>query len=221
MAMSSTTATIRISHTGDPSGVDSSQTEKLGTWSSQFVRLPVKQIKRVLLQSSSDVPQETSTEVESESAIEPSEVPYSLISAINVEKALRGIAITDADHYGRLGIQRECTYDQVPVAYRNKCEELINQGLEEEELSKRLELLKESYFILSSEEERRLYDWSLARSENSEKYVWPFEVDITPQTSPETPPPQEAEDVGPTRALGYFMLAWLVLGFTLSIALNR
>lgn len=48
---------------------------------------------------------------------------------------------------------------------------------------------QESYNILSSEEERRLYDWSLARSERPERYVWPFEVDIT-ETPTQPPPPK-------------------------------
>lgn len=43
--------------------------------------------------------------------------------------------------------------------------------------------------ILSSEDERRLYDWSLARSDRPERYTWPFEADIT-QTPKETPPPR-------------------------------
>ncbi|KAJ8492137.1 hypothetical protein OPV22_013858 [Ensete ventricosum] len=144
----------------------------------------------------------------------------SLISAANVQKAIRGIAITDADHYGRLGIPRGTPYDQVKVAYEKKCEELMSKGLDEEETSKELELLKESYAVLSSEEERRLYDWSLARSEKPDRYVWPFEVDIT-QTPTETPPPQEPEDIGPTRLVGYFFLAWLILSFALSVTLNR
>ncbi|PIA27696.1 hypothetical protein AQUCO_07600101v1 [Aquilegia coerulea] len=220
MAMSSTAATICISQTRDTIGFISSPTEIITTFPPHFIRLPVKQRTRFSLQSSSDVPQETATEVESENSVEASNVPYSLISALNVEKALRGIAITDANHYGRLGIQMGCPYDQVPAAYKQRCEELTNQGLDEDMLSKKLELLKESYYILSSEEERRLYDWSLARSGTSDKYVWPFEVDIT-QTPTEDPPPGEEEDVGPTRIVGYFMVAWLVLGVTLSIALNR
>lgn len=48
---------------------------------------------------------------------------------------------------------------------------------------------QESYAILSSEEERRFYDWSLARSDKPDRYVWPFEVDIT-QTPTQPPPPQ-------------------------------
>ncbi|KAF5185836.1 NAD(P)H-quinone oxidoreductase subunit U protein [Thalictrum thalictroides] len=188
MAMSSAATTICISQTRNLTGFNSLPTDKFTTFSSLFIRLPVKQRSRFSLRSSTDVPQETTTEVESESSVEASNVPYSLISALNVEKALRGIAITDANHYGRLGIQIGCPYDQVPAAYKLRCEELINQGLDEDVLSKKLELLKESYYILSSEEERRLYDWSLARSGTSGKYVWPFEVDIT-QTSTEDPPP--------------------------------
>lgn len=147
--------------------------------------------------------------------------PPSLISALNVEKALRGIAITDVDHYARLGLRMGCTYNQVRLAYQKMVNELSSQGLDEEEFNKKLELLKESYTILSSEEERRLYDWSLARSEKPDRYAWPFEVDITQApNSPDTPPAQEPENVGPTRLVGYFLLGWLVLAFILSIGLN-
>ncbi|GMH12393.1 hypothetical protein Nepgr_014234 [Nepenthes gracilis] len=176
--------------------------------------------RSVIRSSGSDDSPSAETGTAEKSTLEVPEDRYSLISSLNVEKALRGIAITDADHYGRLGIQRRCPYDQVPIAYMSKVEELKRQGLDEEELNKKLELLKESYTILSSEEERRLYDWSLARSETPDKFVWPFEVDIT-QTPTQTPPPQEPEDEGPTRVVGYVMLGWLVLAFTLSIVLNR
>ncbi|XP_042395830.1 NAD(P)H-quinone oxidoreductase subunit U, chloroplastic-like [Zingiber officinale] len=144
----------------------------------------------------------------------------SLISAANVQKAIRGLAITDADHYGRLGISRKSSYDQIKVAYENKCEELMNKGLDEAEKMEELELLKESYDILSSEEERRLYDWSLVRSEKPDRYVWPFEVDRI-KLSTEPPPAQEPEDVGPTRLVGYFFLAWLILSVALSVTINR
>lgn len=48
---------------------------------------------------------------------------------------------------------------------------------------------QESHSILSSVEERRLYDWSLARTGKGENYTWPFEVDIT-QTPRGDPPPR-------------------------------
>uniref|UniRef100_M1CNA1 DNAJ heat shock N-terminal domain-containing protein n=2 Tax=Solanum TaxID=4107 RepID=M1CNA1_SOLTU len=95
----------------------------------------------------------------------------------------------------------------------------MNEGLVEEELNKKLQLLKESYSILSTPEERRLYDWSLVRSEAPDDYKWPFEVDPTPPSTG-TPPPQEPEDVEPTILVGYFFLGWFVLAAVLSIALN-
>ncbi|KAL8497019.1 hypothetical protein ACS0TY_020633 [Phlomoides rotata] len=152
--------------------------------------------------------------------VEAPKGPPSLISALNVDKALRGLAITDVDHYGRLGLQSGCSYDQVSIAYNSKIAEVMNKGLDdEEELNKELELLKS---ILSCVEERRMYDWSLARSRSGkpERFVWPYEVDIT-QAPIGDPPPQEAEDEGPTKLTGYFFLAWLILSFTLLIAFNR
>ncbi|KAJ9702096.1 hypothetical protein PVL29_004031 [Vitis rotundifolia] len=176
--------------------------------------------RRFRIRSSGDGPVETTDESDSKSPVETQKGPPSLISALNVEKALRGIAVTDADHYGRLGLQRECSYDQVTFAYKRKVEELRSQELDEEETNNKLGLLKESYSILSSPKERRLYDWSLTRSEKPDRYAWPFEVEkaITPT---EEPPAQEPEDVRPTILVGYFLFAWLILSFTLSIALNR
>ncbi|KAK1369387.1 NAD(P)H-quinone oxidoreductase subunit U, chloroplastic [Heracleum sosnowskyi] len=159
-------------------------------------------------------------EKEEESTVEVKEEPQFFVSALNVEKAMRGIPISGFDYYGTLGLQRGCSYDEVTVAYKKKLEQVMNEGLDEEECGKRVDLLKESHSILSSVEDRRLYDWSLSRNGNPETYVWPFEVDIT-QTPTELPPPQEEEDVGPTRAVGYFLLGWIVLAFALSIALNR
>ncbi|XP_042497456.1 NAD(P)H-quinone oxidoreductase subunit U, chloroplastic [Macadamia integrifolia] len=235
MAVYSTTATPYITWR-DPNGFQYS-TPKLGFLLPHSVRFPVKQQQRnyMTMKSSGDGSQETATETETEtetktetelesesqSSVEATKSPPSIISALNVEKALRGIAITEVDHYGRLGLQRGCPYKEVTVAYKNKYEELMNQGPDEEDFTKKLDLLKESYSILSSEQERRLYDWSLARAEKPDKYLWPFEVDITKSTSPETPPPQEPEDVGPTRVVGYFILGSLVLSYALSIALNR
>ncbi|KAL1833822.1 hypothetical protein ACET3Z_003473 [Daucus carota] len=162
----------------------------------------------------------TTSETDGESTVEVQEEPESFISALNAEKAIRGIPIAGFDYYETLGLQKSCSIDEVTAAYKKKLEEVMNEGLEEEECSKRVDLLKESHSILSSVQDRRLYDWSLSRNGNPETYVWPFEVDSTP-TSTELPPPQEEEDVGPTTAVGYFLLGWVVLSITLSIALNR
>ncbi|MED6144543.1 hypothetical protein PIB30_016589 [Stylosanthes scabra] len=180
----------------------------------------------IMRASSNDVSADTSvsaTEVDPETEESSIEVPKespSLISALNVERALRGIPITDADHYGRLGIPRDFPIDKVVVAYKNKVQELEGQGLEEEELNKELELLKESFRILSSVDERRIYDWSLARAQSADTYIWPYEVDKTSLTSKEEPPAQEPENVQPTRLVGYFILAWVAVSFVASIALN-
>ncbi|KAK1303002.1 hypothetical protein QJS10_CPB12g01754 [Acorus calamus] len=116
--------------------------------------------------SSEETVEETAAEAET-APVGASKKSYSLISSSNVQK-----------HFAA----------SVTVAYLRKCEELSNQGLEEEVLNKERQLLKESYEILSSEVERRLYDWSLARSGNPDRYVWPFEVDIT-QAPPQVEPP--------------------------------
>ncbi|WCJ29350.1 NAD(P)H-quinone oxidoreductase subunit U chloroplastic [Euphorbia peplus] len=176
------------------------------------------------LKSSSDVSPDTTAaqEEESQTYIEAPAGTSSLISALNVERALRGIPITDIDHYGRLGIQRGCSYEQVTVAYRNKVEELLNQeGLDEDQVREKMGFLKESYAILSSPEERRMYDWSLGRSEKPDRYGWPYQSDILKRTpDSEIPPFQDVENVGPTRLVGYFFLVWIVFSFVLSIALN-
>ncbi|OMO67010.1 hypothetical protein CCACVL1_20853 [Corchorus capsularis] len=215
MALSSTAATLYISRKNLQA-----PTPKNGSIFTNSISFKTRQ-RRVSIRSSGDVSSETpATEAESEQSIEAPKGAPSLISALNVERALRGIVITDVDHYGRLGLQRKCSYDEVTVAYKNKVDELLNQGLDEEELSKNMDLLKESYTILSTVEERRMYDWSLARSDQPDRYAWPFEEDIT-QTPTQEPPPPEPEDVGPTTLVGYFMLGWLILSFVLSIALAR
>ncbi|TKY74863.1 NAD(P)H-quinone oxidoreductase subunit U [Spatholobus suberectus] len=213
MAVSSTTATVCV----PAKNIPTPQAPNIGF--SSTLAFTVKPRRLLRIRSSSA---ETSdTDVDSDSSIEVPKEPSSLISVLNVERALRGLPITDADHYGRLGIPRGCPFDMVGVAYNIKVKELKSQNLEEDELEKKLELLKESYTILSSEDERRIYDWSLARAENPDKYAWPFEVDITQsRIRKEDPPPQEPEDVGPTRVVGYFLLGWIMLSFVLSIALN-
>jgi len=108
--------------------------------------------------------------------------------------------------------------DEVTAAYEKKCEELNSKKLEEEELNKELDLLKESFTILSTEEERRLYDWGMSRSGQPERYVWPFQVD---PLEPAPDPPQEPEDEVPTKLVGYFFLAWFILSVVFSVTLNR
>uniref|UniRef100_A0A0F7CZC6 Chaperone DnaJ-domain superfamily protein n=1 Tax=Pelargonium cotyledonis TaxID=28968 RepID=A0A0F7CZC6_9ROSI len=181
---------------------------------------PTRFISIIRNSSNAAAPPTTTT---SDSDIEVPEGPPSLISALNVERALRGIPITDIDYYGELGIPKSCRSEQViTAAYKSKVDEVLKQQqgqAEDEGVNKKLEILKESYRVLSSADERRLHDWSLSRSENPDTYSWPFEVDDT-VTAKGDPPPQEPEDFGPTRLLGYSFLAWVLLSIVMSIALN-
>ncbi|MCL7026782.1 hypothetical protein MKW94_009539 [Papaver nudicaule] len=222
MAISSATASISILRKDTFEGA--SQVPKPPSVHSVRFR-QCKNVKFQIKAGATESPQETKdVEFEGENSttsVEASTVPYSIISTLNVEKILRGIPITDVDHYGRLGIPRGCPYDQVSIGYKNKYEELMKQELEQEELSNKLDQLKESYSILSSQEERRLYDWSLLRTGTPDRFAWPFESDITQADVMQgTPPPGEPEDFGPTRLVGYFFVGWLVLAFVSSIAFN-
>uniref|UniRef100_A0A0F7H1B4 Chaperone DnaJ-domain superfamily protein n=1 Tax=Pelargonium incrassatum TaxID=163034 RepID=A0A0F7H1B4_9ROSI len=173
-----------------------------------------------IIRNTSDAAAPAPTTTTSDSEIEVPEGPPSLISALNVERALRGTPITDIDYYGELGIPMSCRSEEViTAAYKSKVDEILKQGVGEDEVNKKLEILKESYRVLSTAEERRLYDWSLSRSQNPDTYSWPFEVDDT-VTAKGDPPPQEPEDFGPTRVVGYSFLAWLLLSIVMSIALN-
>ncbi|KAL1552310.1 NAD(P)H-quinone oxidoreductase subunit U, chloroplastic [Salvia divinorum] len=222
MAAAASSATVASSAYSLPARKRVSANDHRVLIAASFSRLSGHARRRLLVVRSSS--EEGATAVEEEEPPQtPAEVPKgppSLISTLNVEKALRGIAITDADHYGRLGLPTKCSYAEVNVAYKSKVTELASKGLDEEELSKELELLKESHSILSTPEERRLYDWSLARSEKPDTYVWPFEVDSMREQLGD-PPPQEPEDELPTTYTGYFFLGWLILSFLLYLVFNR
>uniref|UniRef100_A0A0F7H0A2 Chaperone DnaJ-domain superfamily protein n=1 Tax=Monsonia emarginata TaxID=28966 RepID=A0A0F7H0A2_9ROSI len=219
-AVTTTSAAVSLSPKSFPTPPPP-KTNATTTFSSSPFCFATKRSRRSisLIRNSSDVPAETTAPV-TNSEIEVPEGPPSLISALNVERALRGIPITDVDYYALLGLPRSCRAEQVITgAYKTKVDDVLSRELEEEEVKEKLELLKEAYRVLSSAQERRLYDWSMSRSENPDRYVWPFEVDET-RTSIGDPPPEEPEDVGPTRLVGYFFLGWLVLSFVMSIALN-
>ncbi|KAH9305219.1 hypothetical protein KI387_009623, partial [Taxus chinensis] len=102
--------------------------------------------------------------------------------------------VVSVDHYARLGIPRGCSFAEVNEAFTRKCQGLTQQELDEEKVQSKLQDLKESHEILASEEERRFYDWSLARAENQERYVWPYEVDITQRSSAPGPPKDGGAD---------------------------
>ncbi|GFS38000.1 chaperone DnaJ-domain superfamily protein [Actinidia rufa] len=59
-----------------------------------------------------DASAETTATDTQETSVELPKGPLSLISALNVDRALRGIPITDVDYYGSLGIQKGCFFDE-------------------------------------------------------------------------------------------------------------
>lgn len=144
----------------------------------------------------------------------------SLINYANIQKAFLGEALLTPDHYGMLGITPLASYEEVETAFRKRREIVLQQGLSEEEIRIRLRALKVSYDILSSEEERRLYDWSLYHSQSPEgTYIWPYEADIT-QSVCAPGPEQEPKDEEGIRKVGYFFIGWFVLSIFLNIVLR-
>ncbi|KAH7447977.1 hypothetical protein KP509_01G130500 [Ceratopteris richardii] len=145
---------------------------------------------------------------------------YSLISYANIQKAFKGEALSTPDHYAILGLAPGATYQEVETAFRLSCEALLQQGLEEEEIQKRLQILRDSHDILSSEKERRLYDWSLLQLSNSDGvYAWPYEADITQSECDSGPgmPPVDEEGV---RKVQNFFLGWLALSVVLNLLIR-
>ncbi|KAI5061534.1 hypothetical protein GOP47_0024039 [Adiantum capillus-veneris] len=146
----------------------------------------------------------------------------SLITYANIQKAFKGEALTTADHYGVLGLAPAASYQEVEIAFRRRCESVLQQGLSEEEARKRLIALKGSYDVLSSEEERRLYDWSLLQQGKSatDAYSWPFEADITQSECDPFPPPRPVDEEAIRRVRNLF-LGWLALSVVLNLFLKR
>eukprot|EP00897_Mesotaenium_endlicherianum_P006594 jgi/Mesen1/5963/ME000301S05091 len=128
------------------------------------------------------------------------------------------------DHYGRLGLSKEATNADIVAAFESKSREVAaEQGLEEETARQRISLLQQSLDVLTSEEDRRYYDWSIVRSDGKQgRYVWPYEADYTQRYVPSSdlPTPMVAEDEEGTRKLGYFLLGWFVLSVVLSCTLH-
>eukprot|EP00250_Pteridium_aquilinum_P006627 c16505_g1_i1 orf=81-746(+) len=145
----------------------------------------------------------------------------SLISYANIQRALRGEALSTPDHYGMLGLAPSAPYEEVEIAFRKRCEAVLQQqGLSEDEIRNRLRALKVAYDVLSSEEERRLYDWSLFHSKSPGGiYRWPYESDIT-QSACAPGPPKEPKDEEGIRKVGYFFLGWFVLSVFLNLSLR-
>eukprot|EP00475_Leptophrys_vorax_P041732 TRINITY_DN78778_c0_g1_i1.p1 TRINITY_DN78778_c0_g1~~TRINITY_DN78778_c0_g1_i1.p1 ORF type:complete len:214 (+),score=13.78 TRINITY_DN78778_c0_g1_i1:48-644(+) len=131
------------------------------------------------------------------------------------------------DHYKRLGVSRNATNAEIFRAFEARCEELTsNPNLDEDAARQQLLSLETSLDVLTSEEERRLYDWAIIRAEQgtAADYVWPFETDVTQKTVTEgignPPRPMAPEDTEGIEKLGTFLLVWLIASAVLSCTLN-
>ncbi|CAK9208418.1 unnamed protein product [Sphagnum troendelagicum] len=145
----------------------------------------------------------------------------SLLSPLNIARALAGEGISLVDHYGRLQVSPEASSGEIFQAYRKRRSEITAQSLEESVIQKQLRDLQDSADMLTSEEERRMYDWSLLRLQNpGVEYIWPFEADITQRLS-DSPPNKTVEDDEGNRNVAIFFLGWFILSCVLNIVLPR
>ncbi|XP_073394075.1 NAD(P)H-quinone oxidoreductase subunit U, chloroplastic isoform X2 [Physcomitrium patens] len=104
----------------------------------------------------------------------------SLINEENILSAISGRNIIVEDHYGRLRVNPEASSSEIVKAYQERCAEVRQQNLGESEAQEILNKLKDSVDLLTSEEERRLYDWCLLRkATHTVDYAWPYEADLT------------------------------------------
>ncbi|CAI5999067.1 unnamed protein product [Closterium sp. NIES-64] len=130
------------------------------------------------------------------------------------------------DHYKRLGVSRNANNAEIFKAFEARCEQLTsNPNLDEEAARQQLLSLEVSLDVLTSEEERRLYDWAIIRAEqgSAADYVWPFETDVTQKNFTQgvgnPPRPMTPDDPEGTAKLGYFLLAWFAVSCVLSLTL--
>ncbi|KAI6679854.1 hypothetical protein NL676_033735 [Syzygium grande] len=136
----STASTISIPCRPSPSPSSSSSVSLNTT-----LAFPTKPRRSILIASSSgDTPIETNTATTesdaSESSIEAPDLAPSLISALNVERALRGISEDSTSNSQCFGSLQGGGW-----AYKKKVEEVKSEeGLEEDELNQKLEQLKVS-----------------------------------------------------------------------------
>lgn len=125
-----------------------------------------------------------------------------------------GELLETVDHYGRLGVAREASAGEIRRTYRKLLVETEGKDIPGEEKDAIVRGLRESYELLTSVEERRLYDWSLDRSVN-DVYVWPHESDVTQRDYAPATYTNEADAEG-NKTHAYFYLGW----FALSVILN-
>ncbi|XP_024524124.1 NAD(P)H-quinone oxidoreductase subunit U, chloroplastic-like [Selaginella moellendorffii] len=147
-----------------------------------------------------------------------------LLTMTNFKKVLASKGpITDVDHYARLQVPWQAPTSQIAAAFKERVDEVMalkEDGWSDDAIRDQLQQLQQSFDVLTSERQRRLYDWSILQEKNKNKrYVWPYEADITQKYSLPDPPVDE-EDMDAIRKVGYFFLGWFVLSIFLGVFLH-
>ncbi|KAL2643280.1 hypothetical protein R1flu_010867 [Riccia fluitans] len=151
-------------------------------------------------------------------------LPTSLVSRTSQLDSLEGAAgIVKVNHYAILGVPVGASTSQIAQAFKARCEKVMDRKDQDEEASKaELRSLQIAFEVLTSEEERRVYDWALKRYENREgSYIWPYETDITQRYNPkEIPAVMRSFDEEGNQKVATFLLGWLVIAFLMSATMK-
>ncbi|KAL3696529.1 hypothetical protein R1sor_010605 [Riccia sorocarpa] len=167
----------------------------------------------------------SSEEFETSPAPSSQESPStSLVSRAPQLDTLEGTAeIVKVNHYAILGVPVGASTSQIRQAFKARCEKVMETKDQDEETSKaELRSLQIAFEVLTSEEERRVYDWALERYENREgTYIWPYETDVTQRYNPkEIPPVMRSFDEEGNKKVANFLLGWLVIAFLMSATMK-
>ncbi|KAG0580452.1 hypothetical protein M758_4G176700 [Ceratodon purpureus] len=172
--------------------------------------------------SSTSTAEPTSVEPASEVAVSPIPAgPKSIINEETILSAISGDNIVLEDHYGRLRLNPDASTSEIVKAFQERCEEVKQQLLGESETEELINKLKDSVELLTSEEERRMYDWCLLRkATHTVDYAWPYEADLTQRLEDPTSLVPEKEDDGGNRNVALFFAGWFVLSCALNILIG-
>ncbi|BBN04009.1 NAD(P)H-quinone oxidoreductase subunit T, chloroplastic [Marchantia polymorpha subsp. ruderalis] len=98
------------------------------------------------------------------------------------DDAFMGLLFQAADsHYRYLGLTPDADTEDIKAAYRrlSKTYHPDTTALPLEVAAQKFVRLKEAYTVLSSEQERRFYDWQLAQEVSKRqggRFIWPYEA---------------------------------------------
>ncbi|KAI5061120.1 hypothetical protein GOP47_0023625 [Adiantum capillus-veneris] len=116
---------------------------------------------------------------------EPSSSPGSSSTSL-LEELLSTFDSPLDSHYAFLGVRPDVDSEGIKTAYRklSKLYHPDTTSLPADEAAKNFFKLQKAYDVLSSTEERKIYDWTLAQQISSQQgggFVWPYEAAETLQ----------------------------------------